>query len=416
MRGVGETDAFSARCSQDNTDAVWRSTLSAGQPSKLVGGASISLGAQRERVLAALLSWLFRHCFLRGLTGPVGKNNGYHVPAEEFRWATAVVTSRSLARFSRRTRAPCYATRLFDSLREVSWPALPATSSQACAAGNGDRVKYLVPVIDMANHDRLSPHAVRVAKGGEAFEVVVGTDVAAGEEVTTDWRPGSPRGRVRGPLLPLTANAADRSAHCEGSERSWCCDSAPAVSLFLRFGSRMEIFAPTRPLCTTASCPRGARAQGCRRRTSRLWRGRWADGLGRGLERGRRGQGGGSVRSKPRPCRCRAVPCGASYFYPTSCACTAEFRSPVLQAHRPTVRRQPEVSQRARQGFPEPPQMGRRGQRYSRPWRISSPRQSRRRRRSRTGISFCLRQQRRLQERGLRSRRGGQRSLGSLWR
>lgn len=59
----------------------------------------------------------------------------------------------------------------------------PAPTRQACAAGNGDRVKYLVPVIDMANHERLSPHSVRVAEGGEAFELVVGTDVQMGEEV-----------------------------------------------------------------------------------------------------------------------------------------------------------------------------------------------------------------------------------------
>ena len=55
--------------------------------------------------------------------------------------------------------------------------------SLAAVADNGQRVKYLVPVIDMANHATGSLHRVEVAPGGRELRLVAGADVRAGDEI-----------------------------------------------------------------------------------------------------------------------------------------------------------------------------------------------------------------------------------------
>ena len=46
--------------------------------------------------------------------------------------------------------------------------ALISSRALSLEAPNGNRVKYLVPLVDMANHQERSPHQVRVGGAGAA--------------------------------------------------------------------------------------------------------------------------------------------------------------------------------------------------------------------------------------------------------
>lgn len=78
---------------------------------------------------------------------------GKQIEEEEFRWATAVVASRTLS----------------------------------IAAPNGDVVKYLIPFLDMANHDERSKHKVVLAADGNEFRLVCGEAVPSGEEIRINY-------------------------------------------------------------------------------------------------------------------------------------------------------------------------------------------------------------------------------------
>lgn len=55
----------------------------------------------------------------------------------------------------------------------------------------------------MANHERLSPHAVRVAEGGAAFELVAGRAVPAGGEARREPpAPPDPGPQLASPTFP----------------------------------------------------------------------------------------------------------------------------------------------------------------------------------------------------------------------
>ncbi|GAX78614.1 hypothetical protein CEUSTIGMA_g6053.t1 [Chlamydomonas eustigma] len=94
---------------------------------------------------------------------------------------------------------------------EFSWATCMASSRALCSPS---RIMYLIPVIDMANHDEASPHVVRwehsiltsesaaaAAGGGGAphstslagesswFQLVAGTDLHEGDEVTISYGP-----------------------------------------------------------------------------------------------------------------------------------------------------------------------------------------------------------------------------------
>lgn len=78
---------------------------------------------------------------------------GKQIDEEEFRWATAVVASRTLS----------------------------------IAAPNGDVVKYLIPFLDMANHDERSRHKVVLAADGNEFRLICGEAVPSGEEIRINY-------------------------------------------------------------------------------------------------------------------------------------------------------------------------------------------------------------------------------------
>ncbi|KAK3261778.1 hypothetical protein CYMTET_29331 [Cymbomonas tetramitiformis] len=77
---------------------------------------------------------------------------GRQVAEEEFCHATALITSRSI------------------SVR----------------AGNDQVVKFLIPLIDMANHNGSSTNELRVGEGG-TFDLIMGEDVHAGEEIRISY-------------------------------------------------------------------------------------------------------------------------------------------------------------------------------------------------------------------------------------
>lgn len=78
---------------------------------------------------------------------------GKRIEEEEFGWATAVVASRTLS----------------------------------IAAPNGGIVKYLIPFLDMANHDERSKHKVVLTEGGNEFQLVCGEAVHAGDEIRISY-------------------------------------------------------------------------------------------------------------------------------------------------------------------------------------------------------------------------------------
>eukprot|EP00960_Hanusia_phi_P065945 766263-Hanusia_phi.AAC.1 len=101
-------------------------------------------------------AWRWRNTTLTGFRSVESKRamfSGHQVTLEEYRWASAIISSRSLA----------------------------------IVAPNGDTLKYLIPVMDLANHNESSKHYVRLADGARAFHLVCGEHIKPKQEIRISY-------------------------------------------------------------------------------------------------------------------------------------------------------------------------------------------------------------------------------------
>ncbi|EKX36682.1 hypothetical protein GUITHDRAFT_117107 [Guillardia theta CCMP2712] len=103
-------------------------------------------------------AWRWRNATLAGYRSIGSKSfmlGGRHLTLNEYRWAVSIISSRSLA----------------------------------IVAPNGDMLKYLIPVMDLANHQEESKHHVRLADGARAFHLVCGQPIKPKEEIRISYGP-----------------------------------------------------------------------------------------------------------------------------------------------------------------------------------------------------------------------------------